>query len=132
MLRRNHSGSGQVIVRPERILIQPLFRRRPLAAPIATIVENEDGQSDPVEFAHILQPVDDISRVPMTPEHDRRRWVTLDVPAEQLRPVPRLKPDLFKRQAAAGLPILILPGIWVIDKELIKDTHRVLLRGTTI
>ncbi|TKS63457.1 MAG: hypothetical protein EWM73_01422 [Nitrospira sp.] len=67
-LRLDHVNSREIIVRPERILIEPLLRRSPLAPTIATIVENKNRQSDPVEFAQILQPVDDIARIPMTPQ----------------------------------------------------------------
>jgi hypothetical protein len=59
----------------------------------------------------------------VTPEYDRTICLRFNVPTEQLRTVPRLKPNLFKRQPTAGFPILILPGLWVIDEELIEQAH---------
>ena len=84
-------------------------------------------QSDPVEFAQILQPVDDISRVAVAPEYDRTIRLRLNVPPKEARPIGSLKPNLFKRQPTEGFPVLILPRVWMIDKELVKDADSGLL-----
>ena len=45
------------------------------------------------------------------------------IPPEELRPVSRLEPDIFKREAARCPPVLVSPGIRMKDEELIKDVH---------
>ena len=50
-----------------------------------------------------------------------------NVPTEQPRPISSLKPDLFQRQATEPSPISILPGLGMIDEELVKDTDSGLL-----
>ncbi len=114
-------------MRPERILIQPLFRRPPLAPTVAAIVEQEHRQSQLVEELQILKAVNDITGVAMAPEYDRTIRLHLNVPTEQPRPIGSLKPYILKRQPTKTRPVSILPGLGMIDEELIKDTDSGLL-----
>jgi hypothetical protein len=98
-----------------------------LAAPIPTIVENEHRQSDSVEFAQILQPVDDIPGVAVAPEYDRTICLRLNVPTEQPRSISSLKPHIFQRQATADFPVVISPRLGMVDEELIKNADSGLL-----
>ena len=109
-------------MRPQRILIQPLFRWPSLASTIAAIVEQEHGQSEAVEFAQILQPIDNIPRVSMTPKDHGVRRRGFDVPPKEARPIGSLKPNLFQRQPTEPSPVSILPRLGMIDEELIKNT----------
>lgn len=41
-------------------------------------------------------------------------------------PIDSLKPHILKRQPTEPSPVSILPGLGMIDEELIKDAHRAL------
>ena len=74
-----------------------------------------------VQLSEVVQSVDDVSRVPMTPEqHGGGSW-GLRVPAEQLGTVASLEPHIFQRQANGFAPIAVLPRIRMIDKQLVKN-----------
>jgi hypothetical protein len=52
----------------------------------------------------------------------------LSVPIEQPCPISSLKPNLFKRQPTEPGPVPILPGLGMIDEELVKDIHAILVK----
>lgn len=89
-------------------------------SPVAAIVEDEDGQSDPIELTQVLQSIDDSAGIAMASEYDRTICLRLNVPTEQPSPIGSLKPNLFKRQPTEPSPISILPRLGMIDEELIK------------
>jgi hypothetical protein len=82
-----------------------------LTPPVAAIVEDEDGQSDPIELAQVLQSIDDSTGIAVAPEYDRTIRLRLSVPTEQLHPISSLKPNILKRQPTDPSPVSILPRI---------------------
>jgi hypothetical protein len=110
-------------VRSERILIEPLFRRLPLAPAIAAIVEQKHRQPQLVEKFQILQPVDDVPGIAVAPEYDWTICLRLNIPTEQPRPIGSLKPHLFKRQPTEPSPVPILPRFRMINEELVEEAH---------
>jgi hypothetical protein len=106
----------------DRIKVETLFTRTPiLAFSISPIIEQKDREVLPEQQAEIVQPVDDVSGVAMTPDKDRTIRLRLHVPAEELRAIRRLKPDVFKRKPARGTPVFFMPALGMKDKELIED-----------
>ena len=89
------------------------------------IVEDEDGQSDPIELAQALQSIDDSAGVAVAPEYNRAICLRLNVPTEQPRSISSLKPNLFKRQPTEPSPVPILPWLGMIDDGLIEEAQYV-------
>ena len=85
---------------PDRIQIESrLGWPYPLASAIAAIVEQEDGQLVLEKEAQVLEPIDNIAGVAMAPQDDRTIRLRFYIPPEEFRPIGRLEPDIFKRQA---------------------------------
>src|SRR5262249_23222335 len=59
------AGPLKLIIGTKRVLVESLFRRRALAAPIATVIEEEHRQTESVQFPQIFEPMNDIARVPV-------------------------------------------------------------------
>jgi hypothetical protein len=96
-----------------------------LTPPVAAIVEDEDGQSDPIELAQVLQSIDDSTGIAVAPEYDRTIRLCLSVSTEQPRAISSLKPNILKRQTTEPSPVPILPWLGMIDEELIEEAQHV-------
>jgi hypothetical protein len=96
-----------------------------LTPPVAAIVEDEDGQSDPIELAQVLQSIDDSTGIAVAPEYDRTIRLRLSAPTEQLHPISSLKPHILERQPTESSPGPILSWLGMIDEELIEEAQHV-------
>jgi hypothetical protein len=96
-LGANHSGSREVVVRAERILVKPLFRWSSQAPTVAAIVEEKDRQSQLVEEFQILETVSNIAGIPMAPEYDWSICSCVNIPTEQSNTISSVKPYLLER-----------------------------------
>src|SRR5215467_3860999 len=63
----DQAGPRKLIIGTKRVLVESLFRRRALAAPIATVIEEEHRQTESVQFSQIFEPMNDIARIPVAP-----------------------------------------------------------------
>ena len=77
-----------------------------------------------MESSEIVQTMDDIARVAVTPEQHRRGLVGRDKPPEQFGSVRRLKDDVLERKAGKPGPIPVNPRGGMIDEKLIEEVVR--------
>jgi len=52
----------------------------------------------------------------------------LSIPTKQPRPISSLKPNILERQPTESSPGPILPWLGMIDEELVKDIHAILVK----
>ncbi len=108
----------------QRVSVQTLFGGCSPATPVTPIVEQKDRQAQPVKGCEIVQSVNDVPRVPMTPEEHGgvRRIEGPDIPSEQLGAVRSLKPHIFQWKAGRAGPIMFEPGCRMIHEEPVEQT----------
>ena len=73
------------------ILIKSILGGSTTAPAIAPVVKQEDRQAEVMKLDKILQPIDDIACIPMTPEKYRGGFGGRYKPPEQLCPIGGLK-----------------------------------------
>jgi len=77
-----------------------------------------------MESSEIVQTMDDIARVAVTPEQHRRGLVGRDKPPEQFGSVRRPKGDVLERKAGQPGPIPVNPRGGMIDENLVEEVVR--------
>ena len=80
---------------------------RPLAAPVAAIVEDQQRQSDAiVQDPHHVGPVGEVSGIAMAVEHDRPGRLLGKIPTVQSHAIGRGEPGILERQRR-GIPVAL-------------------------
>jgi hypothetical protein len=106
----------------QRVQVESFFIGPPsLAFSIPSVIEEKNRKIPLVQEAQIIEPIDNVPRITVTPDDDGAIGPGLDVPPEELGSVGCLKPDVLKRKSARGAPVFVMPALRMKDEELVED-----------
>jgi hypothetical protein len=77
-----------------------------------------------MERHEVIETVDNISGIAVTPQQNRRRTQRRNKPSKEFGFICSVEGDVLERQPGDARPIPVDPRSWMIDEQLIEEVGR--------